>query len=77
VISMDQAAAAKARLRDRLGRPAWLRGIGIGADENGSPVVQVNVSELTAEVRAAIPSEVGGVPVRVDAIGEIEPHRGP
>ena len=74
MISMEQASAAKAALRERIGRPEWLRGIGIGAGENGSLVIQVNVSEVTAEVQSQVPSEVNGVPVRIEAVGEIDRH---
>jgi len=72
VISMEQATQAKAELRTRLGRPAWLRGIGIGSGPDGSPVLQVNVAEATAEIRALVPGAVNGVPVRLEDVGDIE-----
>jgi hypothetical protein len=68
--STEAAIKAKATLRAKLGRPAWLRGIGVGLHD-GSPCIQVNVAELSEEVRAAIPEEVEGVPVRVVAVGDI------
>ncbi len=69
-ISFDQAKAAKNALRFKLGRPAWLRGIGVGLDENGH-FVKVNVKEIIPEVSEAVPREVEGVPVQVEAVGEI------
>lgn len=70
---MDDATKAKARLQRALGFPfpPWLRGIGVGWLEDGSHCVQVNVSELSPDVRSRIPETVDGVPVRVSAVGEI------
>lgn len=61
---------AKESLKLQLGDPAWLRGIGIGG-ESGNYCVKVNVDKLTHEVRASIPTQVRGVPVLIEAVGEI------
>jgi len=70
VASVAEAQQAKAVLKERIGRPSWLRGIGIGG-EPGDYCVKVNVSALTDEVRAVVPSAVGGVRVVIDAVGTI------
>ncbi|HLG28329.1 MAG TPA: hypothetical protein VI423_11130 [Paenisporosarcina sp.] len=46
-----------------------MRGIGIGT-KDGKHCVKVNVSAITDDVRR-IPSDVGGVPVMVDVVGDI------
>jgi hypothetical protein len=68
--TFEQAAAAKSVLRSMLGRPAWLRGVGVGFDEAGS-FIKVNIGESTPDVLARIPREVDGVRVHVEAVGEI------
>lgn len=70
-ILMERANAAKAALKSRLGRPPWLRGIGIGADPDGGLHVKVNVAALTPEVRESVPETLDGVPVRLEAVGEV------
>jgi len=71
MITLDEARAAKAILRTRIGRPSWLRGVGIGHDGAGNHVVKVNVATVTEEVRAQLPTNVGHVPVVVEAVGDI------
>ena len=44
-------------LRATLGRPPWLRGVGIGLDHHGSNLL-VQVSALTPEARAAVPADL-------------------
>jgi hypothetical protein len=65
---------AKLVLRAKLGRPSWLRGIGLGG-EPGDYCIKVNVAELTNEVRASLPKTVDGVPVQVEAVGTLRPRR--
>ena len=67
--TLDEARRAKECVKTLLGKPAWLRGIGIGSDSGGAFVVQVSVSELSDEVKRLVPSECEGVPVRVDTAG--------
>jgi hypothetical protein len=74
MVTFEQAATAKAALRSKLGRPDWLRGVGIGLDENGH-FIKVNVAQITADVRERVPREVGGVPVQLEEVGEIVAHR--
>ncbi|MEO8284326.1 MAG: hypothetical protein ABI568_13160 [Pseudarthrobacter sp.] len=70
---MERAFAAKTTLKSRIGRPEWLRGIGIAADPDGTPYVKVNVAALTPEVREAVPEEIDGVLIRVETVGDIKP----
>lgn len=68
--TFEQASDAKTTVRARLGRPTWLRGVGIGRDDDGH-FVKINVDVVTPEVERAVPSEVSGVRVRVEAVGDI------
>lgn len=72
-ISLEQAYQAKQELKDRLARPIWLKGVGIGRDEAGGHVIEVRVEADTPTIRQAIPASVNGVPIRVTAVGEV--HR--
>ncbi len=71
--SMADVQQAKEALKERLGRPSWLRGVGIGG-RAGDYCVKVNVASVTDEVRASIPSTIRGVPVIVEAVGQIRSH---
>jgi hypothetical protein len=71
MITREQARRAQAVLGARLGCPPWLRGIGIMADGHGSCFLKVNVQALTEEVRTALPDEINGVPIRVEAVGTL------
>lgn len=72
VVRRFLAGLAKEALKEQLGHPAWLRGIGIGTGgRSGHYCVKVNVGTLTNEVRASIPNTVRGVPVLVDEVGDI------
>lgn len=73
-ISLEQAQKAKNALKVTLARPAWLKGIGIGQDDSGNHVIEVRIKSDLPEVREAIPAEVGGVSVKVTAIGETRSH---
>jgi len=64
----DQAELAKAKAFDLLAGVPGLNGIGIAVLGDGYGV-KVNLTEATAH--AAIPSEIGGVPVVVEIIGII------
>ncbi len=68
--TFQQALKAKNALRSQLGRPTWLRGVGVGFDDNGC-LVKVNVDEITPEVLDQLPHEVSGVRVEVEAVGEV------
>ena len=71
--SMADVQQAKEALKARLGRPPWLRGVGIGG-RSGDYCLKVNVSSVTDEVRNSIPTTIGGVPVVVEAVGQIRSH---
>lgn len=68
--TFEDAARAKSELRLRLGRPRWLRGVGIGRDAEGH-FVKVNVAEMTLEVMALLPHDVSGVRIRVEVVGDV------
>ena len=72
--TLEEATAAKATLRSNLGRPEWLRGVGIGKDDTGY-CIKVNVASITADVEASIPREIDGVPVHVEVVGDISVQR--
>ena len=71
MVSLDQAQAAKETLKKRLGRPSWLRGIGISRNERGDYVVKVNVAVESADIRETVPRLVEGVEVQIDVVGDI------
>lgn len=71
---MDDARAARDELCSALCPggvpPPWLRGVGV-TREGAIHMVKVNVRELTDDVRSLIPPDVGGVPVVVEAVGDL------
>ena len=70
MINLEEAEFAKAILRARLGRPKWLRGIGVSKDASDAYVVKVNISSL--EECPLDPSmKVGRVSVMLDVVGDI------
>jgi len=69
---MDRVSAAKATLKSQLGRPEWLRGIGIAAEPDGKLYLKVNVAALTPDVRAAVPETLDDVSVRIEVVGDIK-----
>ena len=64
----DEVNTAKTMLRSKIGRPVWLRGVGIGCDKSGF-FIRVNVDEITNDVN--VPREINGVRVLVEAVGNI------
>lgn len=68
--TLEEATGAKVALRSQLGRPEWLRGIGVGVDPDGY-FVKVNVAAISADVKKQVPPQIGAVRVRVEAVGEI------
>lgn len=68
----DEAHDAKMVLRKRLGRPEWLRGVGVSHDDKGY-FIKVNVAEITNDVKAAIPDQVDDVRIQLEVMGEILP----
>jgi hypothetical protein len=68
-VTIEQARAAKAKLRDMLSGHDAVNGIGIGAAEEGYAVAVNLLRPLTADER--IPEEIDGVPVRTRIVGSI------
>ncbi len=67
-ISLDQARAAKAKLRRALGMFVDVVGVGI-AKREGEYVLKVNVGRMPEG--QTLPSEVDGVPVLFEVVGAI------
>lgn len=68
--TLEQARAAKQKLRERLAGCPELRGIGI-ATLSGGYGVKVNLSSAPAP--GLVPDDVDGVPVIIDVVGAISP----
>lgn len=69
-VTLEEARAAKEKLRAALGQPTWLRGIGIGV---GNPTpTSYTIRVLTAFTGVPkLPSHVDGVPVDIAPVGDI------
>ncbi|MBI2425189.1 MAG: hypothetical protein HYV27_20350 [Candidatus Hydrogenedentes bacterium] len=67
--SLEQARAAKPRVRDLLRGVPQLTGVGITRVGEGY-AVKVNLSG-PSDAGAALPSEIDGVPIRVEIIGTV------
>ena len=61
----DQAAMAASALRERLANRPSVRRVDFGADLDSSHYVRVWVSQKTAELAEAVPSNIDGVAVRI------------
>lgn len=72
MVTKEMALFAKVELQKKLGKPDWLRGIGIGQGRSGVYTVRVNVDKLTPEVARHLPREMFGVMVDVREVGEIK-----
>ncbi len=63
---------AKSALKARLGKPEWLRGIGVGICSARGHCIKVNVREGPIEgLDELVPAEFEGVPTLVEVVGEI------
>lgn len=51
-----------------------VQGVYEGADDQGAPCIVIMVDELTPETRAALPEQLEGYPVRIQATGDIVPQ---
>lgn len=69
--TLQQAEAAKEKLRGRLAGVPAIRGIGIAALDRGYGV-KVNLRDRSS--RHLVPDDVDGVPVIVDVVGIISPY---
>lgn len=72
VVGLDAARAAKAELAAQYAGDPRIAGIGIATDGAGGYEVKVNVTE--ADATWDVPTEVSGVPVRTEVVGEIRPQ---
>ncbi len=68
--SSDEAVAAAVAAAGALLDVPGVEGVGRGETEAGDPAVLVLCSGITAELRAALPADVAGVPVVLYDIGE-------
>lgn len=71
--TLEEARRVKIILRKRLGRPLWLRGVGLSTGREGY-AIQVNVSELTPIVRESVPTTLEGVEIQLVAVGDVAPQ---
>jgi hypothetical protein len=71
-VDLRQAQAAQDHLADAVGDNPEVNGIGLARADSGY-VLKVNVR--TAAARAAIPTEIDGVTVRVQTVGRVRKHR--
>ena len=65
----DEVRAAKIAYLHQLGRPAWLRGVGVGQDADGY-YIKVNTGE---PVKLA--STFNGVRIVMDVVGDLRPQK--
>ena len=45
-------------------------GVGI-SESDGQTVISIMVQELTAELKAKLPKQLEGVPIKIDVVGEV------
>ena len=69
-MNQQQAVFVKQLVRTRLGRPDWLRGIGIGC-EGQDFYVKVNVAEITPNLQTYLQQHLSGLDVRIAVVGDI------
>ncbi len=70
--TMQEALAAKQKLKEILQGLDGISGVGLSWDKDGQPCVRVNVAYSIPDAsRRKIPPRVGTVPVQVQAIGRI------
>lgn len=47
--------------------------MGVGETENqGQPAISIMVKQLTPELKAKLPRDLDGVPVKIDVTGEVD-----
>lgn len=74
MISKAEADLAKKVVKARVGKPLWLRSIGLDK-EDGEYVVVINVYKKTAEILAMFPPNVStlyGLKIRVCAVRDLK-----
>ncbi len=70
VIDLDYVRGTQSNLLQLLKTQPWLRGIGITL-HRGNYALKVNVDVITPLVMSIIPGDVDGVPVVVEAVGNL------
>ena len=70
-ISLDKVRAAKAGLRQHLGKSVDVVGIGVTGRE-GRYALKVNVRQMPKG--RTLPSEINGVPVKFEVVGTVRPR---
>jgi hypothetical protein len=73
-ITLEQAQAAKAKVRELLGKNRDVTGIGIARIGRGYGV-KLNLVEGT--IADLVPNEIDGVPIRVETVGRISKRAQP
>lgn len=66
----DQAITAKQRLRQEIGRPEWLLGVGVGK-EGDDHVIEIRISRDSPEIRDSVPAVVDSVRVCIVVVGDV------
>lgn len=51
--------------------PSWSRGVGIGQYRSGSYFVIIMVRDITMEIQRLVPWQIEGVPIRIEAVGDV------
>ena len=69
--TLQEAEAAKRKLRERLSGISAIRGIGIATLRRG---YGIKVNLLDQSARHLVPDDIDGVPVIVDVVGIISPY---
>jgi hypothetical protein len=69
--SLSQLKQIQARYQDDVLRIPGVVGMGIGRAATQRLVFRVLVRELTPELDEAIPTELDGVPVQIEAVGDV------
>jgi hypothetical protein len=70
-ISLDQVRAAKAGLKQNLGKSVDVVGVGV-TKRKGQYVLKVNVERMPKG--RTLPSEIDGVPVEFEVVGTLRPR---
>ena len=50
-MGLAEAKRVKMAIKIKLGKPPWLRGIGVGANDAGEHCVKINVDKVTPEIQ--------------------------
>ena len=70
-VSLDQVRAAKAGLKQNLGKSVDVVGVGV-TRRKGNYILKVNVGKMPKG--RTLPSEIDGVPIEFEVVGTIRPR---